>query len=270
MRVAALQYDIAWMDKAANAATVRRMLASANLPRGDGFALLPEMFDTGFTMDAAEASRTDSLPAAQSIARESGVWLQAGYAMANAGGGPPSNAAVILDPQGAVRATYRKMHLFSPGQEHAHYAAGDGVTVIDVPSDQGSWKVCPLVCYDLRFPEVWRLAALAGAELFVIGASWPAARAHHWHALLVARAIENQAYVLACNRIGHDPACGYSGGSMIVAPSGEVIAHADDREAALVAELDRDALLKWRERFPALRDTHRSLLGSVAVDPTRA
>ena len=123
--------------------------------------------------------------------------------------------------------------------------------------------VAPLICYDLRFPELWRLAALAGAEVCTIGASWPDPRQHHWRALIIARAIENQAYVVAVNRTGNDPHCAYAGGSIIVSPMGEVLAEANDRPAMLTAQLDLPALRTWRAEFPVLRDIHRDLLGSI-------
>ncbi len=123
-----------------------------------------------------------------------------------------------------------------------------------------------LICYDLRFPELWRLAAIAGTEVFTIGASWPAARRHHWRQLLIARAIENQAFVVAANRIGDDPHLSYAGGSMVVSPTGEILAEAGDHEAVLRARLDLASLREWRRDFPALSDLHRDLLGSITVE----
>jgi predicted amidohydrolase len=263
MRIAALQYDVAWMDRAANWRTVDRLLASANLPRGT-FALLPELGDTGFTMDPPPASGPDPVQAASERARRDGIWLQVGHAECGADG--MRNAATVVAPDGSVRGTYRKIHLFSPGNEDRHYRPGESVTVIDVASDDGTWRVAPAICYDLRFPELFRLAALAGAEVFMIGASWPSPRAPHRRALAIARAIENQAYVIACNRIGRDPNADHAGDSFVVAPSGEVIAEAGDAENVLVATLDRAELLRWRDRFPALRDLRRSMLGNVRVD----
>lgn len=125
--------------------------------------------------------------------------------------------------------------------------------------------MCPLICYDLRFPELWRLGAVEEADVFTIGASWPAARQQHWRALLIARAIENQAYVVAVNRIGDDPHIKYAGGSLIISPTGEVLAEAPAGNVPIVlqAELDPAALRAWREKFPALADIHRELLGSI-------
>ena len=267
MRFAAVQHDIAWMDPAPNWERIGNLLSDARLPAGS-FALLPELCDVGFTMETERLPRFDSLGTAQRLATSHALWLQAGYADVAVNGRRPRNRATVIAPDGRVAGHYDKVHLFSPSREDRQYAAGRSITVVDVPSAEGTWKVCPLICYDLRFPEVFRLAALAGAEVFTVGANWPSPRALHRRALAVARAIENQAYVVACNRIGRDPHVEYAGDSFIVAPSGEVIAEAGEAERELSAELDRAELLRWRERFPALRDLRRGLLGECTVNAT--
>jgi predicted amidohydrolase len=133
----------------------------------------------------------------------------------------------------------------------------------------GEAAVCPLICYDLRFPELWRVAALAGAEVFTIGASWPEVRQAHWRALLIARAIENQAYVVGVNRVGRDPSHGYAGGSLIVAPDGEILAEGGRAPTVLVADLDLASLRAWRAEFPALRDVRPELIGSMNLDTSQ-
>ena len=263
MRIAALQYDVAWRDRAANWRAIERLVGSANLAPGT-FVLTPELADTGFTMDPPPAEGPEPVPAAQALARSRGLWMQMGHAE-RLPDGAIRNAATVVGPDGGVCGTYRKIHLFSPGREDRHYRAGDEIAVLDVPSEDGTWRVAPAICYDLRFPELFRLAALAGVEVFMVGACWPAPRAPHRRALAVARAIENQAFVVACNRIGRDPNVDHAGDSFVVAPSGEVIAEAGDTEAVLEATLDRRALLEWRDRFPALRDLRRSLLGNVRI-----
>ncbi|MHC4422381.1 MAG: nitrilase-related carbon-nitrogen hydrolase, partial [Planctomycetota bacterium] len=145
-----------------------------------------------------------------------------------------------------------------------YYAGGDTVVVRECDGA----AVCPLICYDLRFPELWRVAAVSGAEVFTIGASWPEPRQAHWRALLIARAIENQAYVVAVNRVGRDPSHRYAGGSMIIGPGGDIIAEAGPAPAVLTADLDLEALRRWREEFPALRDVRPELLGSMKLDAT--
>ena len=263
MQIAALQFDVAWRDRAANWASMDRLLGSANLAPGT-FVLTPELADTGFTMDDPPADGPDPVAAAQARCRGHGLWMQVGHAERTEGG--KRNAATIVAPDGSIRGTYRKVHLFSPGREDRHYLPGDALAIVDVVAEDGTWRVAPAICYDLRFPELFRLAALAGAEVFTVGACWPAPRAAHRRALAIARAIENQAYVVACNRIGRDPNADHAGDSFVVAPSGEVIAEGGDAENVLVASLDRGELLRWRDKFPALRDLRRSLLGNVRID----
>ena len=140
------------------------------------------------------------------------------------------------------------MNPFSPAGEEKHYPAGKTPVVFSI----GDWKVSPLICYDLRFPEPFRRATAMGAELFVVIANWPIARVDHWLTLLRARAIENQAYVVGVNRSGMDPTLEYPGSSLIVGPKGETIAHAGIDPAVITAELDREELLQWRRDFPAI------------------
>jgi predicted amidohydrolase len=265
MRVAAFQFDVAWRDRTTNWATIERLAGSANLRRGD-FVLLPELSDTGFTMDPPPQDGPEPIEAAARVARSHGIWMQVGHAARDASGNRLFNVASVVRPDGSVAGAYRKVHLFSPGGEDRHYAPGDSIALVDVHADDGTWRIAPMICYDLRFPELFRLAALAGAEVFMVGACWPAPRKAHRRALAIARAIENQAYVVACNRIGRDPNADHAGDSFVVAPSGEVIAEAGDAERVLVAELDRASFVKWRDGFPALRDMRRGLLGDVRVD----
>ena len=116
--------------------------------------------------------------------------------------------------------------------------------------------VAPFVCYDLRFPEIFRAAAHRGASLFVVIALWPVKRQQHWLTLLQARAIENQAYVVGVNRVGAEPEFLYPGRSVVVDPHGVIIADAGEREHILAAALDVNVVAAWRRDFPALRDAH--------------
>jgi predicted amidohydrolase len=125
------------------------------------------------------------------------------------------------------------------------------------------------VCYDLRFPELFRADALAGAQLLVVIANWPQSRSAHWRALLQARAIENQAYVVGVNRVGRDPLIEYVGQSAIYNPRGELIAAADDVECVASATLDHKAVVDYRRKFPALSDTDlRHFLAVAEMDRT--
>lgn len=264
MHIAALQYDIVWEDKPANHAVVERVLNNANLPRNT-YIVLPELSDTGFSFDLEKIVDDRTLPWAQSLAKKHRAWLQAGYAAMedDVPGAPPGrNCAMVVNAAGDVEGTYQKTHPFSYGKEGEHFTGGSRLLLRRVDDA----IVCPLICYDLRFPELFRIAALHGAEVFTIGANWPKERQTHWQTLLRARAIENQAYVVGVNRVGNDPHLSYIGGSMIISPMGDIIADAGDGEKTITAELDMDALRAWRMKFPALKDVHNELLGSMDVD----
>ncbi len=260
MRVAAVQFDIAWEDKPANHTTIERMLRQADVHPGT-FVVLPELGDTGFSFNLKKIVNEQSLAWARTLARTLGIWLQPGFAERPTDG-RGRNCAAIISPQGEILGIYRKIHPFSHGQEATHYAGGDRILIREC---EGA-AVCPVICYDLRFPELWRAAASAGAEIFTLGANWPDTRKTHWRALLVARAIENQAYVVAVNRVGADPSLRYAGGSMIVAPTGEILDEAGESPQVLTADLDLDALRSWRADFPMLRDVRPELLGSMIID----
>ena len=124
----------------------------------------------------------------------------------------------------------------------------------------------PSICYDLRFPELHRLAVAGGAQILSIGANWPRARIAHWRSLAIARAIENQSCVIAVNRVGSDPDHEYGGNSMIIGPDGGILAEAGDSATLLEADLDLDELLERRRSFPALVDRRDELLGRADID----
>lgn len=255
MNIVALQFDIAWEDKAANFDTVRRLLARA-APERDSLVALPEMFATGFTMNAetmAEPAGGGTERFLGGLAREHGVWLVAG-APVRGRDGRARNKALVFSPAGELAAYYAKMQPFILGTESDHYAAGTGPVVFSA----GDWNVAPFVCYDLRFPEIFREAAAARQpQLFVVIANWQPRRIHHWVRLLQARAIENQAYVVGVNRIGHDPQFQYNGRSVIVDFHGEILADAGEREEALAARLDWGALMEYRRALPFLADMRK-------------
>lgn len=264
MHAVAIQHDVRWEDKPATHAIVERMLDDADPPPGS-VVLLPELFDTGFSLKVDRIADGATLPWATAAARRRSCTIICGFAD-RGDDGLGRNCASIVSPAGDELGRYEKVHPFSYGRETDAYAPGRRLVLRSI---EGA-VVCPLICYDLRFPELWRLAALAGAEVFFIGASWPSARHAHWRDLCVARAIENQAYIVAVNRTGRDPFLEYAGGSLIVSPRGTIIVEAGDAPAVLQAELDLDDLREWRRTFPALRDVRREHLGSIEVDGPRS
>ena len=251
MKAFALQIDIAWEDKDANFALAAQAIEQAD-PRPGDLVVLPEMFATGFSMNVAQIAEGPDGPTHAFLAetaRGRAVFLVAGFAAA-AADGRGRNVAVVYGPDGQLTATYSKLHPFSYAGEADFYEPGDSLVTAPV----GGMLACPLICYDLRFPEPFRIAARRGAELFIVIANWPDGRAEHWRALLIARAIENQACVIGVNRTGSDPKCTYAGGSMLVDHQGQILAEADAHTPFIAAEFDLPALRSWRETFPALAD----------------
>jgi omega-amidase len=247
MNILGLQFDIVWEEKTPNFATVRRMLTES-APTPGTLVVLPELFATGFStnstnpdiMEGEEGITTQFLA---QTAREFGVYLIGGRVVAN------QNQLVAFSPKGALLCTYTKQYPFTFGGET--YAPGNITQTFPVEG----LTIAPFICYDLRFPEIFRDAARqAQPELYVVIASWGEARIHHWVRLLQARAIENQAYVIGVNRIGSDPNTPYCGRSVIVDFHGEIIADAGSAEVAIAATLDTDALGIYRKRHPFLQD----------------
>lgn len=253
MNVSAVQFDIAWEDKTANFRKVSELLA-ANPPALGSLVVLPEMFASGFSMNLSAtrqgADREDET-FLSGLARKHAVFLIGGVVSPGAGA-LGRNEAVAFSPDGKLTARYAKIHPFSLGGEAQGHEAGTEI----VTFPWGGFTVAPFVCYDLRFPEIFRAAALRGANLFVVIALWPVKRQQHWLTLLQARAIENQAYVVGVNRVGTDPSFTYSGRSVVVDPHGIIIADAAEREHVLTTALDVEVATAWRRDFPALRDAH--------------
>lgn len=251
MKVICCQLDIDWENKAANYAKVRSMLTAAAIPKGS-LVLLPEMFATGFSMNVAKI-REGHPPETEEFlartAREFGVFMLGGV-INTAADGRGRNEAVVFSPEGKEIVRYCKMQPFTAGGESKHYVAGEEV----VTFVWQNFVVAPFICYDLRFPELFRAAIRRRAQLFTVIANWPVARIQHWITLLQARAIENQAYVAGVNRCGTDPKLSYNGRSLIIDPHGEILADAGGNAGLISADLDLAGLVAWRAKFPALQD----------------
>lgn len=257
MQIIGCQLDIQWEDKAANFAAVRQMLGPAD-EKSSTLIVLPEMFAVGFSMHVDQIAEDPGGATEQflaELAAERKAYVMAGVVGRQAEG-RGRNEAVIFDPTGRRIARYTKLNPFSLGGETKRYVRGNDVQVVGV----GPWQLAPFVCYDLRFPEIFRRAAQLGANLMVVIANWPVVRIDHWIALLAARAIENQAYVVGLNRTGRDPHLEYSGRSAIFDPHGRAVAELDDRPGLLAAQLDLGALERYRHDFPALCDLRPEFL----------
>jgi predicted amidohydrolase len=257
MNIVAVQHDIVWENKTANYDKVRRLLESTPPLAGD-LVVLSEMFATGFNMKVAkiaEETGGETETFLSQIAREYRIFLLAGH-VARGTNGKGLNQALLVNPQGDVQLRYTKIHPFSYADEDKYFTAGNELMFFDW---QG-FRVCPVVCYDLRFPELFRQAVKKGAEMFVVIANWPVRRKLHWETLLRARAIENLSYVVGVNRIGNDPHVSYSGLSQIIDPQGKIVAHAEEIETVISVSPSLEELRALRERFPALRDMRPEFL----------
>jgi omega-amidase len=256
MQIVALQPDIEWEDKPANHGKVRALLESAAVECG-ALIILPEMFDTGFSMNIERTAQDDERQSEAflfKLAKEHDATVLAGV-VGPIKNGQASNEAVAFAPDGKELVRYQKQQPYTPPGEHLKYGAGNGHRIFEW---QGI-KIAPFICYDLRFPELFRPAAREGAELFVVIASWPDVRSEHWVRLLQARAIENLAYVVGVNRCGSDPNAHYDGRTAAFDPHGKCLFEAEAAEQVLTLEVDVSVVRAWRNEFPALRDIRTAI-----------
>jgi predicted amidohydrolase len=253
VNIFAVQLDIVWENKRANFERVRKLLQRTP-PATGSLIVLPEMFATGFSMNLAvtrqEQRREDESFLAE-IARAYRSTVIGGV-VSSGDGSLALNQSVAFSPRGELLARYTKIHPFTLGGESSCHAPGSEVVTFAA----NGFHVAPFVCYDLRFPEIFRVAALRGANLFVVIALWPVKRQQHWLTLLQARAIENQAFVVGVNRVGTEPQFHYAGRSVVIDPHGIIIADAGEQEGILTAEIDVEKANAWRRDFPALDDAH--------------
>ncbi len=251
MDVFGVQLNMQWENKPANYERVKSLLAQQTITP-NSLIVLPEMFATGFSMNLTDIHEPDSGPTAQflsTLAQDSKSSVVGGCV----GLGDDQkgrNQALCFGPDGGEVARYTKMHPFTFGGETKHYTPGDEIILFQ----WGEFTVAPFICYDLRFPEIFRHATQMGANVFLVIACWPQARDAHWMALLRARAIENQSYVVGVNRCGSDPKLKYSGRSQMIDPMGNVLSDAQSEETIINAKLDVGMLNQYRSDFPVLQD----------------
>lgn len=250
LKVAAIQMDLAWEDRQENFRRARRWAQKA-ADDGATLIILPEMFATGFSMNPAVTGETPEGPTPtflRTLARDLKVTVIGGY-VRQAGDGRALNAALTVGSDGQDLAEYHKTHLVGILGEHQAHVAGDAPR----PFSLGDIRAVCYVCYDLRFPELFRLTAVE-TSLAVVIASWPAARQAHWDALLVARAIENQQFVIGVNRVGDGGGLAFTGGTVIIDPVGNPLVHGGDHEGLVQATLQLDQVAEVRASFPFLQD----------------
>jgi len=247
LTVALAQMDVALSDPTANLAAAKSLITQA-AAAGAELLVLPELWTTGYELARAGefAATLDEPPftTLSSLAREHRLHLVG--SMLERQNSQIYNTAVWYDAAGALLGAYRKLHLFPLIKEHVYLTPGHETPLITSP-----WGPAAMaLCYDLRFPELFRKYAVAGAKLMIIPAEWPYPRVTHWQILLRARAIENECFVIACNRVGQDRHNPYCGRSAVVDPGGQVLMEGKETPELLFAQLDLSLVEKVRSHIP--------------------
>jgi len=231
--------------------------------------ILPELWSTGYFAFDEYAERAQPLDGpivswGQSLALEAETHLHLGSFLERRPDGSLANTSVVFAPDGSTLAEYRKIHVFGYGSREAELVEeGDSVVVTEVAGT----TLGLAICYDLRFPELFRRLVQMGAECIAVPATWPRARRSHWTALLHARAIENLCVVAGCNASGYNCGVEIGGGSLIIDPWGDSLAEAGPGEMAISAIVDLGEVRKLRAEFPALADRRDWIVSRATSDP---
>lgn len=256
MKVAMIQMQVRAGEVAVN--RQRGLELAAKAATQADILLLPEIWTTGYQLNElerwAEAESGPVISALKHIARSGNIWIVAGSLPARSATGI-TNTMFVVAPDGTLAARYDKIHMFSLYGENRFFQAGSARALFSLPTVKAGLAIC----YDLRFPELFRSLALAGAELVFVAAEWPQVRSVHWRLLNQARAVENQVFIVATNCVGEHKGLRFAGQSLVVAPDGEIVAEGSDREEIVVADLDlsliaktRQAMSVWQDRRPEL------------------
>jgi predicted amidohydrolase len=262
VKLALIQFDV----DLGRAPEKTRTLAAAKVHEaaedGADLVVLPELwlhgaFDPAPWPDGAEPLHGETAQAMREAAMDCGVVLHAGSIVERTPDGRLYNTSLVFDAEGELLAGYRKIHRFGFDRgEAAVMSAGGHPATFDLPDLDGSTitRIGLATCYDVRFPELYRALLDDGAQTVLQVAAWPARRVEHWRTLTLARAIENQTFVVACAAAGTQADIEMSGHSLVVDPWGEILAEGGDGEEILYAEIDPAAVEATRERFPVLKD----------------
>lgn len=254
VRVAMIQLDCS-SDEPVTHRVPRTLALVDSAARDVDMLILPELWHVGaFDVDAARehAQPVDGplVEALSGLAREHGIWLHGG-SFAEVDGDQHFNTSVLFGPDGDLAAAYRKVHLFGfDGGETTLMSGGDELFVVETPLGATGLATC----YDLRFPELFRALVDGGASAFLLTSGWPTPRIGHWDVLTQARAIENQAWLIACNEVGQQPGIRLGGHSTVVSPTGDIVVRAGEEPEVVVVDIDPNDALRWREQFPVLDD----------------
>lgn len=249
MRIGICQTDIFFQDKGNNIMKARDMVAGC-AKAGAEVVFFPEMSMTGFTMkpeEYYEENMGTTYCAMKRLAEEYKVHIGYGY-ISNKNDGF-YNTYDVINPKGDIVNSYDKIHPFSYSGEDEHYKKGNKISCFEI----NGVRICTLICYDLRFSELF-IKAAPKADLITVAANFGGPRDNHWKILLQARAIENQLYIAGINRTGEDISTYYMGHSMVISPKGDIIELLDENEGCIVTDIEPKAVAEYREKFPVAKD----------------
>lgn len=250
MKIAIIQADTVWMDRDANFAQLAPLISDA-AKNGASLVLLTEMFSTGFVVDRNDIGEPEGGASSQflsQMATQHNIWIGGSCPEVTSDDSRPFNSFVLVSPRDEQH-RYHKIHPFTYGGEDTNFRPGTNFVTVNVDGI----RVTLFVCYDLRFAdEFWKTAA--DTDVYLVPGNWPAGRREHWMALLRARAIENQTFVIGCNRVGTGGGLLYAGDSRIINPLGEVITEALDLETILYADISSEEVQTVRTTFPFIQD----------------
>lgn len=225
---------------------------------GSSLVCFPEMWTCGFDwtyITSQKVIHNKTIDILRDLSSKYKIWLNGSLPYVDEHGNV-FNTSILFSPEGSIKSSYSKIHLFKIIEEHKYLSAGNSISILDTPWGKTGFAVC----YDIRFPELFRLYALNGVEVVIVCAAFPKSRINHWRTLATARAIENQMYIIAVNRVGYEINTNgglteFGGNSMIVDPWGDVITETDNKtETVLNAEIDRQFLIETREKIPVISD----------------
>ncbi|TMN21383.1 carbon-nitrogen family hydrolase [Lentibacillus cibarius] len=251
-KVAMIQMDVTYGDPKVNFNRVGKWVMDA-VQVGAEIIVLPELWDTGYDLDRfdvlADKDAKATIEFLGDLARELNVAIVGGSA-AEQDGEDMKNTMLVVDEEGNLVHKYSKLHLFQLMDEHLHLTSGE---------DYPDFKLAGIdsagfICYDIRFPEWMRKSAVNGAKVMYVVAQWPKQRIDHWCTLLQARAIENQCYIVACNRVGADPDNEFGGMSMVVDPWGNIVTEGGDDEKIVLADIELDKVDDIRSQISIFQD----------------
>lgn len=262
LMISLAQMRINLADVKRNVTMMEKMTAEA-ARRGSHLIVLPELWSTGYALERAREF-ADQLNSGI-FAQLSTVALQNKISMVGSvlekRGLEVANSATFFAPTGRMLGVYRKIHLFRLMKEDQYLQSGSSPLVLDLP-----WgRTALAICYDLRFPELFRRYALEGAQMVIIPAEWPAERIEHWRTLLQARAIENQFYIVATNACGETGGTTFGGHSMLIDPWGKVLVEAGDEPGLFTVEIELDRVAQIREKIPVFDDRRPELYESLDI-----